>query len=614
MITRPMVRSLTYPLARALTAAGLGVAFDPATMSTYYVDSVNGLDANSGLTSALPKQTLAGVPTLTAGQSVALARGSTWREQFNIAANNVRVGVYGTGAMPILDGADVATTWTQPDAGTYPNVWSRSWTRTSATTTGEEKLGLWIDGVRPRYATNATTDLNASAGWFTTSLTTQTSTVSIYSADDPNSNGKVYEITKRHYGINGHTVTNAARTGVTITGKVEIKRCVGHYNALTGPSGSAVSGLLLRDGNIHHLTTEGATTTDCIATEYSPNTTAPSPFVAYRTVGTGFSHTFRRCLSLFPGGTGRLASGAFYMHASTPSTTQSLTLEGCASRGSTFVTADSALITVTGGYAEDTIATALGNTSANATYESMLILDLTAAADVNGTRAIRRLSTAYTFTASNVAAYTLKGIVFQNTAGGTKPIITNCALLSGVSGNNFEGGEAAMTYTICIGGGRQLQTATSSYTGDYNVFQQTGQAGCLFNWNGNNYLTVGTALGLFQAASGQDTNSVFLKATDQTTSNANAFWLGVKEGGTGPAAGDFRINPAAKVYSGAGTAFTGTFADGVTAITLAGPQQHWDFNLRALVAGPPERYPVLPATVAECRTYLESPTTWDFYP
>ena len=49
--------------------------------------------------------------------------------------------------------------------------------------------------------------------------------------------------------------------------------------------------------------------------------------------------------------------------------------------------------------------------------------------------------------------------------------------------------------------------------------------------------------------------------------------------------GDFRINPNAYVYNGAGTRLTGTFADGTTPITAAGPQAYWDFNQRAVVWG-----------------------------
>lgn len=78
--------------------------------------------------------------------------------------------------------------------------------------------------------------------------------------------------------------------------------------------------------------------------------------------------------------------------------------------------------------------------------------------------------------------------------------------------------------------------------------------------------------------------------------------------------GDFRINPNAYVYNGAGTRLTGTFADGTTPITAAGPQAYWDFNQRAVVSGVIPGFPTVPSSAADARTYIENPAAWDFYP
>ena len=55
------------------------------------------------------------------------------------------------------------------------------------------------------------------------------------------------------------------------------------------------------------------------------------------------------------------------------------------------------------------------------------------------------------------------------------------------------------------------------------------------------------------------------------------------------------------------------FGDG-SAITTAGPQEHWDWNLRRAVAGTVTRFPVLPTTLAEMKSYINNPSIWNFYP
>ena len=50
---------------------------------TYYVDSVNGNDGNSGRTAAKAFQNLTALPTLLTGQSVGLARNSVWKSRMS---------------------------------------------------------------------------------------------------------------------------------------------------------------------------------------------------------------------------------------------------------------------------------------------------------------------------------------------------------------------------------------------------------------------------------------------------------------------------------------------------------------------------------------------------
>lgn len=575
-----------------------------------HVDSVAGSDTNNGTTPALSVQTLTKAATLlTAGHKLGLARGSYWREQFNIPAENINIAIYGTGAMPVIDGADVVVgTWTQPDAGTYPDVWSIAWSRAIIGTVNEP-LGLWLNGVRPALQTTLA-NLQANGGWHTTSLMAVNSTVSIKSATDPNSSGDLYEIGKRQFAFNGHSTTLLATRTAIYLGPIEVKRCLGHYNAGSFGLGSAAK-VLLRDGTIHHSVTEATSTEDSIATEYSPQI-INALCTAYRSVGTGFAHTFRRCMALLPGAASRLTNGAsgFYAHGSSPSTIQKLTVEACLTRGAALAGADATTLEVLNGYCEDAYGPtiALGLTNTTSTIRRLLGWDTNGTPNNGGQGSIRRTNAAIGLTVEDWACY-IAGFPVLNTAAGSATF-TNC---STVSRNLFGWNSGAPTLNYCVlQGGRSLDVLTG-FTGDFNVYYFVGQAAPQFNMNGVTY--GGLNMTLWQAGSGQDANSVFLKHADQVSGNGIAFWLGVSSGAnTGPAAGDYRINPSARVYNGAGATLSGVFADGVTPITRAGAQTHYDFNLRSVVAGPPTRYPTLPATIAEMRTYLESPTGWNFYP
>jgi hypothetical protein len=590
------------------------VASNAVALPTLFVDSVHGSDANDGLTEAAALRSLnAAQAASRAGTVIGLARGSYWREQYSIPANNITFTTYGAGTMPIIDGADVAGTWTQPDAGNYPNVWSQSWT-TSAVSSGSERLGYWENGVRPvRYASSIA-DLQANGGWFCSNLNSQTSTVYIKVATNPATDGIVREITRRHYGINGHSATlRATRTGQIILGPLEIKRCVGHYNALSLGAGAARS-LFLRDGNIHHMVSEGELMEDLLATEFSPQI-APSVYVAYKGLGAGFNPVFRRLLAIVPGGNARVSgsNSAFYSHAAVANQVPSVLIEGGISRGLNFANASAQLFTIRGCYCEDPNEFFQASGSVFTQIENSLVRDTLASPLATGNSVLSRGVTTTTYRADHVAAHTMKGAALRNVPGGTRPIVRNVSISSGNEG--MKGGEFDVRYSVFYCGYRPMNEITSSHLADFNVFYFIGQANPILHWNGTVYSSATTAFQSYVAASGQDKSSVYLKPADQTNGNLLAFWLGVANGAnSGPADGDFRINPNARVYDRNNNARIGTYGDGVTPITHAGPQQHWDFNLRMAVAGPPSRYPVLPNSISEMRSYVEDPTTWNFYP
>lgn len=109
---------VNYGTAPGLIGAQGSTPVDLTGAATYYVDSVNGLNGNNGTSPATPKQTIAGLPTLVAGNTVALKCGSEFREAIPFAASGssgsrITWGQYGTGTMPKVKGSkDYGTTLT----------------------------------------------------------------------------------------------------------------------------------------------------------------------------------------------------------------------------------------------------------------------------------------------------------------------------------------------------------------------------------------------------------------------------------------------------------------------------------------------------------------------
>ncbi len=135
----------TTPTAGGVTAANSGS--NTGGGQTYYVSSSSGDDGNDGLSSRSPWKTIAKVNASTSlylpGTSILLKRGDVFRDDYvrlmnkinagaNTTAGNtplpitgtatqpIVIGAYGTGANPVLDGADpLQVTWTRVTATTW---------------------------------------------------------------------------------------------------------------------------------------------------------------------------------------------------------------------------------------------------------------------------------------------------------------------------------------------------------------------------------------------------------------------------------------------------------------------------------------------------------------
>ena len=92
----------------------------------FYIDSVDGKDANSGTSSAAAWKTIAKInaTVLKPGDYVLFKRGGIWREQLEITGSGVEgnpivYDAYGTGPAPIITGSDVVTGWTNYSGNIY---------------------------------------------------------------------------------------------------------------------------------------------------------------------------------------------------------------------------------------------------------------------------------------------------------------------------------------------------------------------------------------------------------------------------------------------------------------------------------------------------------------
>jgi len=100
-----------------------------ASSDTYYVDAINGSDANVGTSEALAWKTISKVnkSSFNPGERILLKRGLVWRERLNIpsggqAGNPIVFDAYGSGMKPKLLGSidrSATSDWTQ-DIG---NIW-----------------------------------------------------------------------------------------------------------------------------------------------------------------------------------------------------------------------------------------------------------------------------------------------------------------------------------------------------------------------------------------------------------------------------------------------------------------------------------------------------------
>jgi hypothetical protein len=207
-IARSIARPIASPIASRtpIIGGGGGVPFD------FYVDSVNGSDSNDGLTAATAFATIGAVQTAALafgnGVRIGLAAGSHWRESLRMSAIRQCV-ISGYGNMnlglPRIDATNV-----------YAGTWLSSVDRADANTATYSAsfvqpnnfmhMAVFENGTRLNYAASAAL-VNSTPGTFfvsatlggdgTTSAGTHVIFIHPRGSTNPNSDGKIYEVTAR---------------------------------------------------------------------------------------------------------------------------------------------------------------------------------------------------------------------------------------------------------------------------------------------------------------------------------------------------------------------------------------------------------------------------------
>lgn len=261
----------------------------------FYVDSVTGNDANRGTTPNAAFKTIGALGTLVNGSRIGLARGSIWREQLGADTNNstgVTVGAYGSGPMPILDGADVAAAGLWSKTASKTNVYQITWTHANST---GYYLSLWENGTRLRWVADTATCDSTAGSYFAADTAGTSATVYVHPTGngDPASNGKTYEISRRLCGVE-------AGSGWRVT-EIHTRRSLHVYGSLVGADGKvSFQRCLAEDGTKHNLLIGAdSEAVDCIAWKSDwPDRTNTTGFVAFTDDGRGHSAQFVRCKSV----------------------------------------------------------------------------------------------------------------------------------------------------------------------------------------------------------------------------------------------------------------------------------------------------------------------------
>lgn len=186
-----------------------------AHATTYYVDNcvTVGSDSNNGTSTSTPWLTIAKVngSTFSPGDSILFEKTCTWRERLTIpsggsAGNPITFGSYGSGALPIINGADLLTGWTNSSGALYDA------TEPSTANLNGGSFQVFEDGTK--FVQNTVSSASLTAGqWF---LDTTGNKIWVHTLTGDNPGGHMMEISVREGVVNGSAADYFALQNLTI--------------------------------------------------------------------------------------------------------------------------------------------------------------------------------------------------------------------------------------------------------------------------------------------------------------------------------------------------------------------------------------------------------------
>lgn len=470
-----------------------GVTYD------YYVDSVNGSDANDGRTPGTAFETLAKLQTVLVEGSRARISG-TFRERLTLPANNIVIDG-GARDETLIDCSDAVPSeyWTKTAGRT--NVYQAD-LDVQTDVEAAEYPSIWCDDVRLVYA--ATLDeLDTTPGAYYHTSVTDITPITLYihapGSSNPISDGKVYDASIRARGIDSYSVTGAHIKNM------RARRNYASAGSITLGRNCAATNVRCSEGNTHNIYYRAnCVLTDVLCDEAYHPSQSPTLFIGYEgTAPTPCTATLTRCettLSVYvPNCIG------FYSHTGGSTNFDSITYNDCESLrcGVGFAAANLDLLVINGGdvtnYSQAVQTAALTTNITSTTFGAGAaggIVLITGASGITINMAGVNANPATTGNIRSVHSSTTINISDCNLSGFNTFLLGSAADQTWtISNTTFE--PDGRGYTIY-----QFTGSGLTYTSDNNDFggNTTGD----FVIGGTTY----TDFTAYQAATGQDANSV----------------------------------------------------------------------------------------------------------
>jgi hypothetical protein len=486
-----------------------------------------------------------------------------------------------------ITGADVVAEWT--GHATEANVWEVELAHDGF---GSDRFTVYDTNGALLIRVDDAAECSASPGSYVYVKASDgdPATIQIHASDSQDPGGQGYQVSVRASVV--LLGDNARVEGLHVT------KALGSGGSIKVGLNGNIRRIVSSDGTKHNVFLGSGSATDIIAVRSDP-VTAEEPsktyFVSYQDDPEGLDVAYTRCFAVSDGSVG---GAAFIQHGDTAGHSyRSFIGQQLASIGAGAWEPSAETATIHGLFAKD-VSFPFSAFTDDGTFAYFQILWLVAGAG--------RQITTNPITSGGAATHRYRHGVFYDEGsndgifrqtddfdGGTLDL-ENCVIYHNAfrptfQHNGWGDGLLKINRTIIVYASNNPAPIDVpvgvEYEGDHNVFLCNTNGGTNLNlvYHGTTYDT----LAAWQAATGQDANSIALGPTDLASLFSGTV-----------ANGDFTLG-------GAG-------AGAQAAALLAGPQNHWDWKARAVAAGPPTAWPDVPETLAESETYVSDPDAWVF--